>query len=95
MENNMADQYDVSIKVISQKGVCHAEHKVGDEWVMRGHPKTPGGICLGAFDSLHAEAKLLMFGGVFPWEPDPDAITVACPDGDNPVIFEVRRLREK
>ena len=88
----MTEQYAVSIKVISQKGTCHAGHKVGDEWILRGHPKTPGGICLGAFDSFHAEAKLLMFGGAFPWEPDPDVSTVACPDAKNPVVFELRRV---
>jgi uncharacterized repeat protein (TIGR04076 family) len=35
-----------------------------------------------------------MFGGSFPWEKDPDVTTVACPDPDNPVVFELRRLRQ-
>jgi len=35
-----------------------------------------------------------MYGGAFPWESDPDVARAACPDADNPVVFELRRLRE-
>jgi len=37
--------------------------------------------------------RTLMFGGTFPWSPDPEAVTVACPDAENPVVFELRRIR--
>ena len=90
--NDMAEVYDVVVKVISQKGTCALEHKVGDEWVI-GH-KTPEGICLSAFNALYPAAWVLMFGGAFPWETDPDVCTVACPDAQNPVVFELRRLRK-
>jgi hypothetical protein len=30
----MADNFDLEISVISQKGVCSAGHKAGDNWVM-------------------------------------------------------------
>jgi uncharacterized repeat protein (TIGR04076 family) len=33
-----------------------------------------------------------MFGGRLPWSEDPDAVTVACPDAENPVVFELRRI---
>ena len=88
----MAERYDVLVKVISQKGTCVQEHKVGDEWVIG--RKTPEGICLSAFDALFPSARVLMFGGVFPWGTDPDVTTVACPDAKNPVVFELRRLRK-
>ena len=88
----MAEMYEVVAKVISQKGTCGAEHKVGDEWVIGS--KTPEGICLSAFDVLLSSARVLMFGGAFPWETDPDVTTVACPDAANPVVFELRRLRK-
>ena len=88
----MAEMYEVVAKVISQKGTCGAEHKVGDEWVIGS--KTPEGICLSAFDALLSSARVLMFGGAFPWETDPDVTTVACPDAANPVVFELRRLRK-
>lgn len=86
----MAERYEVLVRVVSQKGTCVQEHKVGDEWVIG--RKTPEGICLSAFDALFPNARVLMFGGVFPWETDPDVSTVACPDAKNPVVFELRRL---
>ena len=88
----MAERYDVAIKVISQKGTCNYEHKVGEEWVLK--TKTPEGICLAAFNSLLPNARVLMFGGSFPWEPDPDVSTIACPDSENPVVFELRKIRK-
>ena len=88
----MAERYEVLVRVISQKGTCAFEHKVGEEWVIKG--KTPEGICLPAFSALYPSARVLMFGGSFPWESDPDVATVACPDAENPVVFELRRLRK-
>ena len=88
----MAEAYDIAVKVISQKGTCGAGHKVGDEWVIGS--KTPEGICLSAFNVLLSNARVLRFGGSFPWENDPDVTTVACPDAQNPVVFELRRLQK-
>ena len=88
----MAKQYKVSIRVISQKGTCVEGHRPGDEWIMGA--KTPTGLCPFAFYTIFPSLTPLMFGGSFPWEADPDRATVACPDGDNPVIFELRRLRD-
>ena len=87
----MAERYNVAVKVISQKGTCAHEHKIDDEWVISG--KTPPGICLAAFNTLFPDIRVLMFDGAFPWETDPDITTVACPDAENPVVFELRRLR--
>ena len=88
----MAEMYEVIARVVSQKGTCGAGHKVGDEWVIGA--KTPDGICLSAFHSLFPDARVLMFGGALPWETNPDMATVACPDAANPVVFELRRLRQ-
>jgi len=88
----MAEPFEVLVKVISQKGTCGAEHKVGDEWVIGS--KTPQGMCLSAFDALFPSARVLRFGGTFPWSKDPESATVACPDAENPVVFELRRLRK-
>ena len=87
----MAESYKVSVKVISQQGTCEAGHKVGDRWLVG--EKTPEGLCTFAFGSLLPFITPLMYGGSFPWEKDPDVTTVACPDADNPVVFELRRLR--
>jgi uncharacterized repeat protein (TIGR04076 family) len=78
-------------KVISQKGTCAAGHKVGDEFLIDA-VKTPGGMCPWAFVTLWPFAQPLQYGGAFPWEKDPTKAKVACPDPDNPVVFELRRV---
>ena len=88
----MAESYEVLVRVVSQKDTCAHGHKVGEEWVIGS--KTPEGICLSAFNTLYPSARVLMFGGAFPWETDPDITTVSCPDAQNPVVFELRRLRK-
>jgi uncharacterized repeat protein (TIGR04076 family) len=80
---------DVIARIISQKGTCAVGHKVGDEFIIG--EKTPPGLCVWAFYSLFPFASVLQFGGSFPWEENPDKITVACPDPGNPVVFELRR----
>lgn len=76
-------------RVISQKGSCEAGHKVGDEFEIG--QITPGGMCSWAFFTIFPFAEPLEFGGTFPWERNPSKATVACPDPDNPVVFEIRR----
>jgi uncharacterized repeat protein (TIGR04076 family) len=78
----------VIAKVISRKGPCET-HKVGDEFVMG--EKTPPNVCAWAFHSLFPFAQVLLYGGSFPWEQDPNKATIACPDPENAVVFELRR----
>ena len=80
---------EVTAKVISQKGTCVAGHKVGDTFVF-GH-QTPADMCDAAYHTLHPFVWVLQFDGSFPWEKDKDRATVACPDAENPVIFELER----
>ena len=88
----MTERYEVAVSVVSQKGTCASMHNVGDEWVI--WDKTPEGICLSAFASIYPVVQVLMFGGTLPWEADPDVAFVACPDPNNPVVFQLRRLRK-
>ncbi|MFP3879583.1 MAG: TIGR04076 family protein [Dehalococcoidia bacterium] len=81
---------DVLARVISQRGVCEAGHRVGDEFVVG--QKTVPGLCSWAFHTLFPFVEVLQFGGSFPWEEDPNRATVACPDSENPVVFELRRV---
>ncbi|OGN91777.1 MAG: hypothetical protein A2Z75_05590 [Chloroflexi bacterium RBG_13_50_10] len=83
--------YEVIIRVISQKGSCSLGHKVGDEFRLA--DKTPPGMCPWAFYTLFPFVSALQFGGSFPWEKDKDKATIACPDPENPVVFELKRLR--
>ena len=80
---------DIIAEVISQKGTCAAGHRVGDKFIIG--QKTPAGLCSWALSSLFPFAEVLQFGGSFPWEKDPNKATVACPDPENPVVFELRR----
>lgn len=87
----MPEMYDVLVTVVTQTGHCALGHKVGDQWTI--HDKTPEGICYSAFNSIHPNAQILMFGGAFPWAKDLDVTHVACPDAQNPVVFELKRIR--
>ena len=80
---------DIIARVVSQQGACEAGHQVGDEFVIG--QTTPCGMCSWSFCTLYPFSQVLQFGGCFPWEPDPDVARVACPDPDNPVVFELRR----
>ena len=85
--------YQVAVRVVSQEGFCDCNHKVGDEWIIG--KTTPAGVCLHALSDMYPYLWALMFGGSFPWESDPDIATgVACSDAKNPVVFELRRVRE-
>ena len=88
----MAGSYPVRITVVSQRGKCEAGHKVGDAWLVE-ESKTPGGVCMGAFNVIGPNVRVLRFGGEYPWSQDKDATLAACPDAENPVVFEIRRMR--
>ena len=80
---------NIIAKVISQKGPYEAGHRTGDEFII--WQKTLPGICSWAFYTLFPFAEVLQFSGSFPWENDRNKTTVACPDPENPVVFELRR----
>ncbi len=85
--------FKVTIKVISQTGHCGRSHYVGEEWLIE--DKSPGGICLSALHSMLPHLNVLRnTDSGFPWSKDPDVCRVACPDAKNPVVFELRRIRE-
>ena len=81
----------VIARVVSQKGTCVAGHKEGDEFTVS--DVCSSGMCAWAFYTLFPFAQVLICGGSFPWESDPDHTTVACPDPANPVIFELVRKK--
>ena len=87
----MDNWYKVKAKVISQKGHCEIGHKLGDEYVLG--DTVPAGMCSWAFYTLFPFVSALQSGGAFPWEKDKDTTTVPCPDADNPVVFELRRIK--
>jgi uncharacterized repeat protein (TIGR04076 family) len=92
-EETMAKQYKVVAKIVSQKGTCVAGHKVGDEFTIG--DCTSSGMCSWAFYTIFPFATVLQFGGSFPWENNADKAVVACPDLENTVVFELRRMRTR
>jgi uncharacterized repeat protein (TIGR04076 family) len=92
-EEQMAKQYKVVARVMSQKGTCALGHKVGDRFVIENY--TPAGMCSWAFYTIFPFATVLQFGGSFPWEDNEGKAVVACPDSENPVVFELRRMRTR
>ena len=101
-DQTMATDYKtfpVKIRVISQKGLCVLCHKVGDEWIYKyepgKRPETPD-ICDGALHAMSIYLRPLCWGATIPFPMrDPDTLSVACPDPDNTVVFELKRLREQ
>lgn len=91
----MAEQdsipYKIVCKVIRQEGTCEFGHKVGDEVVFDGRT-VQGEICFHALYSLMPKIFAMMYGAHFPWLKDQAVATHACPDAQNPLVFEVRRV---
>lgn len=85
--------FTVVARVIKQEGNCVAGHQVGDEVVFDGD-KVDGMVCIHALYSFLPKVFAMRFGSDFPWLEDRDVATHACPDAWNPVVFEIRRLRE-
>jgi uncharacterized repeat protein (TIGR04076 family) len=85
--------YKVVAKVISQKGTCSFGHKVGDTVVFDGET-VDGRVCFSALYSFIPKVFAMHHGVNFPWLDDKDVIHAACPDAYNPVVFEIRRVRE-
>jgi len=67
--------------------------KVGDTIYFDG--KTiKGNICYSALMVLLPKIYSMRHGAEFTWAKDKDAINNACPDPENPVVFEVRRIKK-
>ncbi len=56
--------------------------------------KVEGNICIHALCGLLPTVLAMRYGAQFPWLENPDVSVHACPDAQNPVVFELRRLRK-
>lgn len=82
--------YQIRITLISQNGTCPRGHQVGDTWNTDG--TSPGGMCLGALNSLLPPIMTLKFGGNFPWVKEEGTGVFACPDHVVQNVFKVERV---
>ena len=86
--------FRIEAKVISQQGTCEFGHQVGDVIVFDGET-IEGRVCLSALYSFLPKVFAMRYGAEFPWlKENKDVSTHACPDAFNPVVFEIRRIRE-
>jgi len=95
----MADPTKVILKIVSVQGTCAAGHKAGEEFDLSqdfvlGYSGNGKAICPSAFYAAFPSWRVLRFGGEFPWEEDKDKAYVACPDHLNPLVMELRRVRD-
>ena len=81
----------VKLKVVYQKGFCHLNHKPGDEIIISENG-IKGDVCIHALYSILPKAFAIMYGASFPWLKEGENPRHACPDGKNPVIFELERI---
>lgn len=83
----------VTAKVKSQRGNCALGHQAGDI-VTFTETAIKGKICIHALYSMLPAVFAMMYEAHFPWLKDSDTKTHACPDANNPVVFEIARIRE-
>ncbi|HUW47753.1 MAG TPA: TIGR04076 family protein [Patescibacteria group bacterium] len=84
----------IEVTVKSQKGKCVFGHRAGDKIVFNGRT-VEGPICLSALSVLMPKIYAMRFGAEFPWEKEKNVVHCPCPDSENPVVFEIRRMKKK
>ena len=95
----MANPVKVVLKIVSVQGHCAAGHKVGQEFdlgkeISVGYTETGTALCPSAYYAAFPSWRVLRHGGEFPWEKDRDTAHIACPDPENPLVVELRRVKE-
>ena len=85
--------YKVIATVQSVKGHCSFGHQVGDQVVFDGET-VQRRVCLSALYSFLPKVFAMRYGASFPWLENKDVATHACPDAFNPVVFELKRIKE-
>ena len=88
--------HTLEVKLVSTKGHCNANHKLGDTYLIRGDTEKldlgNGGICLHALAAMLPKLFAMRYGSQFWWSADPDVVRANCPDAENPHVFEIRRV---
>ncbi|WP_421903870.1 TIGR04076 family protein [Maridesulfovibrio sp.] len=82
----------VVAKVIETKGNCTIGMKPGDEFELSTHKC--GDFCGLFYKNIAGWVTTLQLGGTFPFGDDPDIQVWECPNANNKVKVELRRIRE-
>lgn len=91
----MSELYKVMVTVLAVKGTCGFGYKVGDQISFDGETIN-GRICLSALCSFLPKVFAMRYGANLPWldANHKNVATHACPDAQNAVVFEIKRVRE-
>jgi len=85
--------FDIEVTVKSVKGTCHFGCKPGDKIYFNG--KTiKGNVFYSALMAILPKVYAMQYGAEFPWAKNKDTIHNVCPDPENPVLFEIKRIRK-
>lgn len=81
----------VMARVIETKSNCTIGMKPGDEFELSTHKC--GDFCGLFYSNIAGWVKTLQFGGTFPLGEDPDVQVWDCPNPNNRVKVELRRVK--
>lgn len=81
----------VMARVIETKSDCTIGMKPGDEFELSTHKC--GDFCGLFYSNIAGWVKTLQFGGTFPLGEDPDVQVWDCPNPNNRVKVELRRVK--
>ena len=81
----------VIAKVIEKQGDCTIGMDVGNEFELSIHKC--GEFCGYFYHNIFGWVKMLQFGGTFPMGEDPDIPVWECPNTNNRVKVELRRIK--
>ena len=84
----------IRVKIISIKRKCPNNFEVGDETIIDENG-VHGDICIHALYSLLPKAFAMLYRADFHWLEDKNVATHACPDANNPVVFELKREKQE
>jgi uncharacterized repeat protein (TIGR04076 family) len=87
----MATGYPIEVRVVEirGRGACPLDIKVDN--IFRSDREV-GAVCHWAAHTLLPFTTALRFGGDLSWEAEPGLARICCPDPENSVVFEIRRL---
>lgn len=84
--------HKVVAKVIDSAGPCTIGMKPGDEFELSTH--RCGDFCGYFYTNIARWVSTLQCGGTFPFGDDPDVQVWDCPNTQNRVTIELRRIRD-
>ncbi|MBI2906899.1 MAG: TIGR04076 family protein [Chloroflexi bacterium] len=85
-------EYRVTGRVSRIKGTCSAGHKEGDEFDFSSSLAPP--LCAGFFHDIWPWVQIFRSGGSLPYLKDPDFLVLQCPDFQNCLRIELRRIKQ-